>query len=518
MSFTPTIELLSQYRVALLCVFATAYVVARARRAARLPPGPRGLPLLGNVLQLGTHQWVQMAKWSKQYGPIYSLNFLGKPAIVISSHKVAADLLDKRSAIYSDRPRLIMTGEVLSGSLFFAFLSYGDAFKKLRRAAWEGLNPRASEDYLPIQEREAVLLVEALSQDSEHWSDHVKREIASITLSFSYSLPPLTANDPLIKRVATFDHTLEEAARPGAYLVEIFPWLNYFPVWMSKWKQDGNRWHEHYSAMFLDFYRDAKKRAAAEECGPCVSSVIMKNKEINEKEAAWVAGTLFATGSSTTSAAQHVFILAMLLFPDVMRKAQAQIDEVVGRDRLPNAGDRAHLPYIRAMVRETLRWKAIGPLGLPHELNRDDVYEGYLIPKGAMVFYNLWAMNSDPEVYPEPERFRPERFLDETEITEVIPPNTHGEGHLAFGYGRRTCVGNSVTNNTLFLNIATLLWAFNIQKAKDKNGTVITPDVNNFVDHVNVNHPAPFPASFVYRHSDVPHVLASSKSERMSLL
>lgn len=113
----------------------------------------------------------------------------------------------------------------------------------------------------------------------------------------------------MIKRVASFDHTLEEAARPGAYLVEIFPWLNYFPVWMSKWKQEGLKWHEHYSDMFLDFYRDAKTRAvrlspivsgfaayrflqAAEECGPCVSTVIMKNKEVNEREAAWVAGTL----------------------------------------------------------------------------------------------------------------------------------------------------------------------------------------------------------------------------------
>lgn len=150
----------------------------------------------------------------------------------------------------------------------------------MRKAAWEGLNPRAVEDYLPIQEREALLLAESLGQDSKNWSDHVKRyasffhvasqrthyfltfvrEIASATLSLSYSLPPLTVNDPLIQRVATFDHTLEEAARPGAYLVEIFPWLNHFPVWMCKWKQEGNKWHEHYSDMFLEFYRDAKKR------------------------------------------------------------------------------------------------------------------------------------------------------------------------------------------------------------------------------------------------------------------
>lgn len=119
----------------------------------------------------------------------------------------------------------------------------------------------------------------------------------------------------------------------------------------------------------------------------------------------------------------------------------------------------------------------------------------------------------------------------------VVAYSLHSQGHTAFGYGRRTCVGNAVSNNTLFVNIATLLWAFNIEKAKDEKGEPITPDVNNFIDHVNIkyvfpslracckhltfpllafpnSHPAPFPANFVYRHPDVPELLAQTKAER----
>lgn len=128
-----------------------------------------------------------------------------------------------------------------------------------------------------------MLLVESLGKDSKNWSDHIKRsvalcslsqrvkliilliyrQIASVTLSFSYSLPPLEVDDPLIQRVSAFDRGIEEAARPGAYLVEIFPWMNHLPLWMCKWKRDGMAWHERYSDMFLEFYRDAKRRAVS---------------------------------------------------------------------------------------------------------------------------------------------------------------------------------------------------------------------------------------------------------------
>ncbi len=127
----------------------------------------------------------------------------------------------------------------------------------------------------------------------------------------------------------------------------------------------------------------------------------------------------------------------MRLYLGVMKKSQAQIDTVVGRDRLPTFADKKNLPYIRAIVKEVLRWRPVGPLGLPRRTTQDVYYNGYFIPKGSLIITNVWAMNRDPEIFPDYDEFRPERFLDESGTVEVIPPDTHMQGHVTFGFGRR---------------------------------------------------------------------------------
>ncbi|KAK7676144.1 hypothetical protein QCA50_020895 [Cerrena zonata] len=478
-------------------------------RKGKLPPSPRGWPIIGNALQLGNFPWLQMTRWSEQLGPIYSLNLGGQTAIVLNSYRVASEILDKRSAIYSDRPRMIMTSEILSGNLFFPFNRYGDLWRKLRKASFEGLHSRAIHAYYPYQLRESAILVEALAKDSEHWRKHLNRAVKSAVLSVSYALPSIESeDDPLVSYIDDFMHRLERAARPGEFLVEIFPILNYLPPFLAKWKRDGQACHEEDTDNFVKWYRDAITRANAGKCGQCISRLLMKNPDLNEKEAAWIAGTMFGGGSSTTGSAHQVFVLAMVSFPEVMRKAQAQLDAVVGRTRFPSAEDRPNLPYIEAIIREVLRWHNIGPLGVPHASSEDDIYEGYFIPKGSIIFFNGWAFSRDRELFPDPENFRPERYLDGTETKENIPPFTHNEGHTAFGYGRRKCVGIHIANSTLFQNIATLLWAFNIERVKDGNGIEIVPDMDDFLDTGLAVFPAPFPCRFVPRDPDVLDIAA----------
>ncbi|KAK7681933.1 hypothetical protein QCA50_014895 [Cerrena zonata] len=503
----------STLRPIFLFVLCTAaYSIARLYKAStkgQLPPGPRGFPIVGNTFQLGRLPWFQLTRWARQYGPIYSLNLGGQTLIVLNSHKVASDLLDKRSAIYADRPRMIMTGELLCRGFFFAFNSCNELWRRLRRAAFEGLNFKSSEVFQPVQEREAIRLSEALIKDPDSWMDHINRVTASAVLSTCYSLPPVaSADDPVLTRINNFMHRIESAARPGEYLVELFPWMLRLPKWMAKWHRDAEEAHERDTKMFMEFHMDAKQRVSAGETSPCISSILMDMNEVTDKEAAWLAGTLFGAGSTTTAAAQHVFILAMVLYPEAMRKAQAEIDAVVGRSRLPNFSDRKDLPYVQAIIREIFRWRNIGPLA-----PEDDWYEGYYIPKGTMVYFNQWAMNTDAEVYGDDyDTFRPERFLDESGMKENVPPNTHGEGHTGFGYGRRKCVGVNLAKSTMFINIATTLWAFDIGKGKDANGNIVTPDANAFEDRGLVVGPDPFPVSFTPRSSEVvPEILAQAQ-------
>ncbi|CAE6456237.1 unnamed protein product, partial [Rhizoctonia solani] len=140
----------------------------------------------------------------------------------------------------------------------------------------------------------------------------------------------------------------------------------------------------------------------------------------------WVTGTMFGAGADTSAVSILVFILAMTLNQQVLAKAQAEIDQVIGQDRLPEMSDRESLPYVECVLREVLRWQPVTPIAIPHVSVEDDEYRGYFIPKGAVVIGNVWAIGHNESVYQDPEQFNPDRFLD-PQIPK--PPS--------FGFGRR---------------------------------------------------------------------------------
>ncbi|KAF8158897.1 cytochrome P450 [Mycena galopus ATCC 62051] len=165
-----------------------------------------------------------------------------------------------------------------------------------------------------------------------------------------------------------------------------------------------------------------------------------------------------------------IFILAMALNPEVLRKAQIEIDTIVGIGSLPGFEHRSALPYCEAVVREVFRWRPILPLGVPHLTTEDNVYEGYFIPKGTMVFANIWAMVHNESIYPHPDKFNPERFF-----------TTDGQLNaddriLAFGFGRRNCAGRHAADATVWATVVSILATFNIAKVKYETGEEIEVD------------------------------------------
>ena len=173
------------------------------------------------------------------------------------------------------------------------------------------------------------------------------------------------------------------------------------------------------------------------------------------------------------------WLLAMLAYPETQAHAQAELDTVVGRARLPTFADYAHLPYIRAMVKEVLRWRPVGPMGVPHVPTEDDWYEGMFIPKGTICIPNLWHMNRDPEFFGKStEHFDPTRHLDAN--GDIAP--SMSDGHFSYGFGRRVCVGRHMADNSLFLSMAVLLWANKIDRKKDASGRLLPLDLDGWVD------------------------------------
>ena len=173
----------------------------------------------------------------------------------------------------------------------------------------------------------------------------------------------------------------------------------------------------------------------------------------------------------------------MIAYPEIQKRAQGELDAVVGRSRTPTLADAPNLPYIQALVKESLRWRPAFPFGAPRNTKEDDWYEGMFIPKGTLCLVNLWQCHRDTTSYgPDAASFNPGRFLDEHGRLVPGPPETRDDGHCSYGFGRRACVGKHAANDSVFICIAMVLWAVQLECACDDSGKKIPVDLETYVD------------------------------------
>jgi len=202
------------------------------------------------------------------------------------------------------------------------------------------------------------------------------------------------------------------------------------------------------------------------------------------------AGVLYLGGADTMLSILVTFVFAMLIHPDVQKRAQAEIDQLLGPDKRPTLDDRPSLPFIEAIYLETLRWHPAVPLGVPHRLTEDDYYRGYKIPAGASVLINQWAIFRDEANYKNASMFDPDRFSAQNDPAKaILDPTT-----IAFGFGRRRCPGRHFAEDSIWLVITSILAEFDITFAKDKDGKNIIP-TEKFISSL-VSRPEPFEALF----------------------
>ncbi|KAL7277362.1 hypothetical protein ACG7TL_009222 [Trametes sanguinea] len=304
---------------------------------------------------------------------------------------------------------------------------------------------------------------------------------------------------------------------PGRYIAELYPSLKAYPAWLPgmKFKRDAARWR-----VDVDALRDVPFKASTEALarGEARDSMLASLIEDRGDEAAAelsteeeellkdVTGLAYITGADTTLSALQTFFMLMILNPRAQRKAQAELDEVIGQGRLPDFSDQGSLPYVNAVVKEILRWHTVIPLGIPHRTMEEDEWNGYRIPAGTVIIANLWAMSREPAAYPDPDQFIPERFLNHDNNREQ---STRDPERFQFGFGRRICPGRHLANASLFITVASVLHAFTIEAPIGDDGSPV--QVETAINQDNfLASPEPFKCRIVPRSKRVEELVKAS--------
>lgn len=382
------------------------------RRRRHLPPGPRGLPFVGNLFDLSDSEAVRKKAqaWFRTYGDVFYTKIGGTDYIWLSSPKVVKDLLDKKSSVYSSRSPAPFAQDVASGGKRQLFMQYGPEWRLLRKTSHSLLNMQSAIKYQPIQDYESKQLMLDLLQDPDNFYEHNRRYSSSVIMYVTYGYRLPSWEHPLVKKIFSVLDNLTEMTAPGAHAVDSFPSLANLPQWLlGNWRTKAEKVFQHDSSVYLSLWRELKKKVDNGTAKDCFVKGFyeqgLKKNGVDELLAAYTCGGLVEAGSETTATTLNNFILAMLLFPEAAEKAQEEIDRVVGSGRMPSWEDEQNLPYVRALVKETLRWRPVNKFGMPHYTSEDDWYEGYFIPKGSVIMLNWWYVLYLPAWIGYPNQF-----------------------------------------------------------------------------------------------------------------
>ncbi|KAM5349119.1 hypothetical protein ACJ41O_008942 [Fusarium nematophilum] len=400
----------------------------------RLPPEIPGWPIIGNTLDVPFPGGVWGHEMAKKYGEIP------------------------------------MAQDIASGGARMLLMGHTNQWRSQRKIMHSILNGQQAESkFIPFEELEVRQLVWDYLHTPDKFYTANQRFSNSVIMSVIFGRRAQLGDEQLTKMLNLMAEFGQLLFSPTKNICDLFTWLAYLPKPLQWWRPYGENLLQRTLAIYqheVDALSEKVKNGTAK---PCFATALLegtskKEFDLTETEKLMIFSTLLEAGSDTSRTAITQMVAGAAAFPEWTATARAHLDEVCGynAERLPSFADREKLPYIAAVVKETLRWRPFIQTGVPHELTQDDVYESYRFPAGTMFTWNAYALSLNENDYDDAVRFMPERFLD----NDLKGPL---KGHWSFG--RRVCVGYNVGFNNVWIAAACLLYCFEFEE-----DTVTQPD------------------------------------------
>ncbi|XP_027567945.1 cytochrome P450 1A4-like [Pipra filicauda] len=442
-------------------------------KGLKSPPGPRGYPILGNVLELRKDTHLALTKLSQKYGDVMEVRIGMRPVLVLSGLETIKQALVKQGEDFLGRPDLQSFQYISNGQSLAFSPDSGEVWKARRKLAQNALktfsiapSPTSSSTCLLEEHvsKEAEYLVTKFLQlmkeeKSFDLNQYLVVSVANVICAMCFG-KRYDHNDQELLSVVNLGNEFGDVAGAG-HPADFIPLLRYLPSRTMELFKDINRRfnifvqkivQEHYTSFDKEHIRDitdsliehCQEKSVGED-----THVQLSNEKIIH-----IVNDLFGAGFDTVSTALSWSLMYVALYPNIQKKIQEELDQTIGRERRPRLSDRGTLPYTEAFILEMFRHSSFLPFTIPHSTTKATVLNGYYIPKNTCVFINQWQVNHDENLWKEPSAFNPERFLNPagTEINRA-----ESEKVLSFGLGKRRCIGETIGRWEIFLFLTTLL-------------------------------------------------------------
>lgn len=375
--------------------------------------------------------------------------------VVLNSDRVVTELYNRKGSVTNGRPPYPVVSKLISRGLRSVLLPPAD-WSERRRVMHQLLSGSAVARYTEYQHQESLRLLHGYKHHPDLWWSHHQHYSNSLIHRITFGERPEANQDDLAAITKAQNIFLMNA--PPFNLIDCFPELEKLPRmfqwWRKKYEAAGKFTLEAYSAYWTPIREAIEAGRAPSSFARDVLLGETKFSGNNESQM-FLACQLIEAGSDTTRLSLNIFVLAAALNRDAFLKARAEIDSVCGHDaeRLPTFEDEVRMPYVNAFAKELLRWRQIFVWTPEHTLTEDFAFEGYYFPKGTNFVINHASISTNPKTYPEPDVFKPERWLDGHE-SDIL------RGIWQFGGGRRVCVGYKLAQKSLFINISRLVYCY----------------------------------------------------------